>query len=195
MSKALDNLKNAVSNAGDYIDALEVELEDLDQYTDLFDDVDEARDIKDYYDEMSGLFNDTYDAESAKALAEACEWQGWDDVADVEEAAGELQQYRELGDFDDVQEAVHNSGTEDELTRLRDRIVELEAQAARGVALEDQRIAALTVLGGKDQVQVDIDLIASAERAYENGLSDGILAQAVVTGEQGIVDPETLTDE
>lgn len=190
MSRALDNLKNAVSNAGDYIDALEVELEDLDQYTDLFDDVHEARDIKDYYEELSNIFDDAYDAERAKDVSEAAGYAGWDDPSDIDEAAEELDQYRRLGSIDELREV-----NKDELTLLRDRIVELEAQAARGVALEDQRIAALTVLGGKDQVQADIDQIASAERAYENGLSDGILAQAVVSGEQGVVDPETLTDD
>ena len=186
MSKALNDLKGALSNAGDYIEALEVELEDLDEYNNLFDDVNEARDIKDYYDELSNIFDDTYDAEQAKALAEACEWQGWDDVADVEEAAGELQQYRDLGDFDEVQEAVHNSDGGTRVADLEKKLADAEATIQKLIGLEDMRVRAIRELRGITLEQHEIDKTGGEEKAYECGLNDGLILSKDRHGEQGI---------
>ena len=186
----------------DILSEIESDLEELDEYRNLFDDADEARDCKDYRDELSDIFDDAYDAQQAKYLADACEWQGWDDPSEIEEAAGELERYRDLGDFEDVQEAVHNSGSE-RIAELEKQVEMLEAQVNRGIELENQRIEAITVLGGIDKTQADIDLRAGTEIAYESGLSDGLLVQGEIAksgvdldfGEQGAVDPDSLDDE
>jgi hypothetical protein len=185
MSKALNDLKGALSNAGDYIDALEVELEELDQYTDLFDDIHEARDIKDYYEELSNIFDDAYDAERAKDLAESAGYAGWDDPSDIDTAAEELQQYHELGDIDEVTEAVQNSDGGVRVADLEKQVEELKAENAKlhaevvsAVRLEDMRCAAIYALGGITLEQHEIDTVAGEEKAYECGLNDGLLVKA-----------------
>jgi FtsZ-binding cell division protein ZapB len=185
MSNAINNLKGALSTAGEYIEELEVELEELDEYNSIFDDSSEARDCKDYHEEMSDIFDDTYDAEQAKALSEACEWQGWDDTADVEEAGGELQRYHELGDIDEVTEAVQNSDGGVRVADLEKQVEELKAENAKlyaevvsAVRLEDQRCAAIYALGGITLEQHEIDTVAGEEKAYECGLNDGLLVKA-----------------
>jgi FtsZ-binding cell division protein ZapB len=186
MSKALDNLKNTLTDAGDYVDQLEVELEELDEYNDLFnDDINEARDIKDYHESMSDIFDDTYEAEQSKAISEACEWLGWDDTADVEEAGEQLSQYLLLGDIDEVREAVENSDGGVRVADLERKIEELKAENAKlyaevvsAVRLEDQRCAAIYALGGITLEQHEIDTVAGEEKAYECGLNDGLLVKA-----------------
>lgn len=210
MSKAISNLKNALSNAGDYVEELEAELEELEEYNYLFDDVNEARDIKDYHDEMSDIFEDTYDAEQAKAIAEACEWQGWDDVSDVEDAAGELEQYRNLGDFDEVQEAVHNSDGGTRVADLEKELAEAKATIKKLIELEDMRVRAIRELRGTTLEQAEIDQRAAEEQAYEMGLNDGLLVKADMgksvpldiiiapedtLGEQGAVDLDSIGND
>jgi hypothetical protein len=185
MSKAISDLKNALSNAGDYVDELDVELGELDEYNSIFDDTDEARDCKDYHEEMSAIFDDTYEAERAKDLAESAEYAGWDDPSDIDAAAEELQQYRELGDIDEVTEAVQNSDGGVRVADLEKQIEELKAENAKlyaevvsAVRLEDQRCAAIYALGGITLEQHEIDTVAGEEKAYECGLNDGLLVKA-----------------
>lgn len=210
MSKAISNLKGALSTAGEYIEELEAELEELEEYNYLFDDVNEARDIKDYHDEMSDIFEDTYDAEQAKAIAEACEWQGWDDVSEVEDAAGELEQYRNLGDFDEVQEAVHNSDGGTRVADLEKELAEAKATIKKLIELEDMRVRAIRELRGTTLEQAEIDQRAAEEQAYEMGLNDGLLVKADMgksvpldiiiapedtLGEQGAVDLDSIGND
>ena len=217
MSKAINNLKNALSNAGDYVEELEAELEELDEYNSIFDNTEEARDCKDYHDEMSDIFDDTYDAEQAKAIADACEWQGWDDSSEVEEAAAELERYRELGDIDEVIEAVQNSDGGVRVADLEKQIEELKAENAKlyaqvqdAIRLEDQRCAAIYALNGITLEQHEIDKVAAEEQAYEMGLNDGLLVKADMgksvpldiiiapedtLGEQGAVDLDSIGND
>lgn len=212
MSKAIDNLKGALSTAGDYIDELEAELEELEEYQSIFDDLDHARDCKDYHDEMSDLFDDTYDAEQAKAIAEACEWQGWDDVSDVEDAAGELEQYRNLGDFDEVQEAVHNSDGGTRVADLEKELADAKATIQKLIELEDMRVRAIRELRGITLEQHEIDKTSGEEQAYEVGLNDGLILRKQIDhpagvpldiiiapedklGEQGAVDLDSIGND
>lgn len=192
MSKALNDLKGALSNAGDYIDALEVELEDLDQYNDLFDDVYEARDCKDYCEEMRDLFDDVYDAQRAKDFLEAAEYAGLDD-ADLENVAYELEEYQKLGDIDEVREAVESSDGGVRVADLEKQVEELKAQNEKlyaevqnAIKLEDQRCAAIYALGGITLEQHEIDKTAGEEQAYEVGLNDGLIIRKQIDHPAGV---------
>ncbi len=192
MSDALYNLRDQLRTGAEAIEEahrnaiseVEEQLDRLDEYENLFDDVYDARDAKDYIEEMSDIFDDAYDAREAKDFIDNLSYEGIDDFSDFESFKETL--------ADEIKAEFEQDN--EELEALREKVAKLEEQVQRGIALEDQRIRAIGVLGGIDKTQAEIDQRAAEEGAYEAGLTDAMILNTP-RGEQGIVDIDLTEPE
>lgn len=193
VSDYLENIKDTIeTKSNDILSELESDLEELDTFRGLFDDEYEARDAKDYCEEMQDIFDDAYEAQRAYDFLSAAEYAGLEDE-DLEAIADELEQYRELGTVDELKDAANPAELED----LRSKVAELEEKVA---AFENSRLVALNVLDGVPVEQANKlydELRAAAEEARreaeEGAYVAGIIDHAQF-GEQGIPLDLDLTD-
>ncbi len=200
MSDALYNLRDQLRTGAEAIEEahrnaiseVEEALDRLDEYENLFDDVYDARDAKDYHEEMSDIFDDVYDAQQAKDFSETCGYLGLDEGYEVEELVEELDKYRELGDYEEVRDAVHNSDGGVELENLKAELEKAEATIQKLIKLEDMRVRAIRELNGTTVEQAEIDQRAAEEKAYECGLNDGLIVRKEIA--DGAVDVDLTED-
>jgi hypothetical protein len=162
----IHDMKEAVAEKGnDIVSEIETLVEEHEGYSDLFDDVFDARDCKD--------------------IAEAAGQYSLYSGGELEEALDELEQWQSLGDYDEVSEIVTNS---DGGVRVADLTEELRLANEKLALANEQRLIALNVLDGiaKEKhneltrlLQEDhIEQQRAAESgAYEAGLNDGILVR------------------
>jgi len=188
MSNTLTEVRDTLNTLEDTIqqkhnelcDTLDEDLNELDEYRKIFDDTYEARDCKDYFDDVINIFASVSEAEEAEEFYQAAAVAGMDDVydaskayefyqsalnacledEDLEEIAEELSKYRDLGDLGPLQDL------EAEVFNLKVKIEALEAQ----------RVRALAELGGKSITQAEAEQRFYVDEAYDKGLTDGILA-------------------